>query len=140
MYILMFSSVVTLVSTVLQLTLDYRRDVGGIRKQLEQIRVSYLQSLASSLWVSSKKDVRLQLEGILRLPDMQYLEVFPISMTWRWPLARKKTARSSVMNLTCITRIVATLSTWENCTLSPVSMVFTSGWRIRSWLSWSVRR
>ena len=75
MYILMFSSVVTLVSTVLQLTLDYRRDVGGIRKQLEQIRVSYLQSLASSLWVSSKKDVRLQLEGILRLPDMQYLEV-----------------------------------------------------------------
>ncbi len=74
-YILLFSSVVTLGATVLQLTLDYRRDVGGIRDQLEQIRASYSQSLASSLWVSSKKDVRLQLEGILRLPDMQYLEV-----------------------------------------------------------------
>ena len=75
LYILMFSSVVTLGATVLQLTLDYRRDVSGIQDQLEQIRASYSQSLASSLWVSSKKDVRLQLEGILRLPDMQYLEV-----------------------------------------------------------------
>ena len=74
-YILAFSSVVTLLSTALQLTLDYHRDVSDIEGQLAQIEVSYGNSLASSLWVDSKNDVQLQLEGIFRLPDMQYLEV-----------------------------------------------------------------
>jgi len=73
--ILAFSSMVTLLSTALQLTLEYRRDVNDLQTQLVQIEVSYHQSLASSLWVTSAKDLMLQLEGILRLPDMQYLEV-----------------------------------------------------------------
>ncbi len=74
-YILLFSSIVTLLATALQLTVEYRRDVNGIEMQLDQIRGSYSQSLASSLWVASRQDLQLQLEGILRLPDMQYLEI-----------------------------------------------------------------
>ena len=74
-YILAFSSVVTLLSTALQLSLEYQRDVSDIESQLAQIEVSYSNSLASSMWVDSKNDVQLQLEGIFRLPDMQYLEV-----------------------------------------------------------------
>jgi hypothetical protein len=73
--ILMFSSVVTLVSTTLQLSLEFIRDVDGIERILDQIEKSYAHSLASSLWVTSQKDVQLQLDGILRLPDMQYLEI-----------------------------------------------------------------
>jgi len=74
-YILMFSSVVTLASTVLELTLDYRRDVSGIAARLRQISVSYASSMSSSRWVSSDKDLKIQLDGIMRLPDMQYIEV-----------------------------------------------------------------
>ena len=74
-YILGFSSVVTLLSTALQLTLEYQRDISDIEVRLAQIEVSYAHSLASSLWVDSKNDVQLQLDGIFRLPDMQYLEV-----------------------------------------------------------------
>ena len=74
-YILAFSSVVTLLSTALQLSLEYQRDVFDIETRLAQIRVSYANSLANSLWVDSKNDVQLQLDGIFRLPDMQYLEV-----------------------------------------------------------------
>ena len=74
-YILAFSSVVTLLSTALQLTLEYERDVSDIETRLDQIKVSYSHSLARSLWVDSKNDVQLQLDGMFRLPDMQYLEV-----------------------------------------------------------------
>ncbi|MFA7243048.1 MAG: ATP-binding protein [Sulfuricellaceae bacterium] len=73
--ILMFSSVVTLVSTVLQLTLEFKRDVTIIESVLGQIRKSYSNSLAGSLWVTSQKDVQLQVNGAFRLPDVQYLEV-----------------------------------------------------------------
>ncbi|NRR29120.1 PAS domain-containing protein [Oxalobacteraceae bacterium] len=75
MLILLFSSVVTLVSTALQLGLEYRRDVGEIETQLRQIRASYAESLASSLWITSTRDMELQLQGIMRLPDLQYVEV-----------------------------------------------------------------
>ncbi len=70
-YILTFSSVVTLVSTALQLSLEYQRDVSDIEVRLDQIEQSYGHSLASSLWVDSKNDVQLQLDGIFRLHDMQ---------------------------------------------------------------------
>lgn len=73
--ILLFSSVVTLVSTVLQLGLEYRRDVSDVESQLHQIRSSYADSLASSLWITSTRDLDLQLQGILRLPDLQYIEI-----------------------------------------------------------------
>lgn len=73
--ILAFSSIVTLASTALQLSIEYQRDVSEIKSQLNQIRDGYSQSLASSLWVTSQKDLKLQLDGIIKLPDMQYLEV-----------------------------------------------------------------
>lgn len=73
--ILAFSSIVTLASTALQLSIEYKRDVDDIKSQLDQIRDGYSQSLTSSLWVTSQKDLQLQLDGIIKLPDMQYLEV-----------------------------------------------------------------
>ena len=75
LWILAFSSVVTILSTALQLSIEFKKDVVGIEQLLTQIKSSYSNSLAGSLWVISKKDIQLQLDGILRLPDMQYLEV-----------------------------------------------------------------
>ncbi|HJV00786.1 MAG TPA: PAS domain-containing protein [Burkholderiaceae bacterium] len=73
--ILLFSSIVTLVSTALQLALEYRRDVNDIAAQLDQVHASYADSLASSLWITSTRDLQLQLQGIMRLPDLQYVDV-----------------------------------------------------------------
>ncbi|MGK5091800.1 ATP-binding protein [Deltaproteobacteria bacterium TL4] len=73
--ILLFSSVVTLVGTLLQLGLDYVRDVDLIETRIEQVHSSYLPSLSNGLWVNDIKSLRLQLEGIYQLPDMQYLEI-----------------------------------------------------------------
>ncbi len=73
--IVLFSSAVTLVSTLVQLYFDYRRDVSAIESRLEEIERSYLGSLAASLWHVDVTQIRLQLEGLQRLPDMQALEV-----------------------------------------------------------------
>lgn len=74
-YILLFSSFVTLVATGLQLYLEYSRDVREIDVRLTQIERSYLNSIALSLWIMDYEQLRIQLEGIQALPDMQYLEV-----------------------------------------------------------------
>jgi len=74
-YILLFSSIVTLILTALQLGIEYHKDVSEIDSRMSQIRDGYSQSLSNSLWVTSKKDVKLQLEGIIKLPDIEYIEV-----------------------------------------------------------------
>ncbi len=70
-----FSAIVTVILAAEQLNTEYTDGVSEIHSQLNQIRDSYSDSLARSLWVTSKQDLQLQLEGILRLPNMQYLEI-----------------------------------------------------------------
>jgi signal transduction histidine kinase/ActR/RegA family two-component response regulator len=74
-YILLFSSVITLIGTGLQLYLDFDRDIKSIHTIFKQVESSYLQSIINSLWVSDDELLRIQLEGILRLPDMQLVEI-----------------------------------------------------------------
>jgi len=75
LYILLFSSVITFVGTGLQLYLDYDRDVELIHSSLRQVQSSYLHSITNSLWVTDDELLHIQLEGIMRLPDMQFIEV-----------------------------------------------------------------
>lgn len=75
LYILLFSSVITFMGTGLQLYLDYDHDVKMIHTSFEQVKSSYLDSITNSLWVTDGELLRIQLEGILRLPDMQLIEV-----------------------------------------------------------------
>jgi diguanylate cyclase (GGDEF)-like protein len=75
LYVLLFSSVITLVLTALQLYNDYRYDLSLIDQRLDQIRISNLESLSRNLWTLNDNAVKLQLEGLLKLPDMVYLEI-----------------------------------------------------------------
>lgn len=77
--VLLFSSVVTLLLTSFQLYLDYRHDVNEIDARLGEIERSYLASLGQSLWHLDDRQLALQLEGILRLPDISAVEVREIS-------------------------------------------------------------
>ena len=73
--VLLFSGSITLVLSATQLYIDYRRDVSVIESRLNEISRSYLDSLAEGLWTLDEKQLRLQLEGILRLPDIRAVEV-----------------------------------------------------------------
>ncbi|MBX3453865.1 ATP-binding protein [Ferrovibrio sp.] len=77
--ILLVSSAATLLATGLQLYLDYRSDVAMIQTRLDDIERSSLVSLADGLWRLEQTQLRLQLEGMLRLPDMRALQLDEIS-------------------------------------------------------------
>jgi PAS domain S-box-containing protein len=69
------SSVITLLLTLMQLYLDYRRDVGAINQRMSDIDSGYRQSLGEGLWRLDARQLQLQVEGILRLPDIRYVEL-----------------------------------------------------------------
>ncbi|KRR26443.1 ATPase [Bradyrhizobium lablabi] len=77
--VLLFSSVVTLALTVLQLYLEYEREVGVIESRLDEIGRSYPDSLGESLWNLDQNQLELQLKGILNLPDVQSVEIREIA-------------------------------------------------------------
>ena len=73
--VLLFSSVITLLLTLLQLYLDYRRDVGTIDRRLSEIEASYRRSLGEGLWNLDARQLELQVDGILHLPAIRFVEV-----------------------------------------------------------------
>jgi PAS domain S-box-containing protein len=73
--VLLFSSAITLLLTLLQLYLDYRRDVGTIENRMSAIERSYLPSLGEGLWNLDAQQLELQVDGILHLPAIRFVEV-----------------------------------------------------------------
>jgi PAS domain S-box-containing protein len=73
--VLLFSSIVTLTLTALELYLDYDREVSVIETRLDEIGRSYLGSIGESLWNLDQNQLELQLNGIRRLPDIQVAEI-----------------------------------------------------------------
>ena len=61
--VLLFSSIVTLTLTALQLYLEYDREVGVIETRLDEIGRSYPGSLGESLWNLDQNQLELQLNG-----------------------------------------------------------------------------
>jgi PAS domain S-box-containing protein len=73
--VLLFSSAVTLVLALLQLYVEYRQEVGAINRRLSEIEGSYVQSLGEGLWNLDRRQIELQIEEILRLPAVRFVEV-----------------------------------------------------------------
>ena len=74
-YILLFSSVITLILTVIQLYMDYQYGLDVIARSIHQIKESRLEGITRSLWVSDMDFLKTQLDGLLKLNDMQYVDV-----------------------------------------------------------------
>lgn len=91
-YIILLSSLITLVSSAVQLALDYRRDLAAIESNIKQIQTSHLQSLANSVWVEDEQQITSQLNGLVRYSDMEFLS---ISLNNRplWNAGEKKSTR-----------------------------------------------
>ncbi len=73
--ILLCSSVFTLFGTAFQLYMDYRKDVQSIENAFIQIRDSFLQPLAVSLWNFDREQLKIQSKGMITLPDMQHIQL-----------------------------------------------------------------
>jgi two-component system, sensor histidine kinase PdtaS len=73
--ILLFSSLITLTATGLQLYLDYSYDINSLEQGFDQIETSRRKSIIHSIWVSNQRQLRIQLEGILELPNVQWVAI-----------------------------------------------------------------
>ncbi|MBT4288276.1 MAG: PAS domain S-box protein [Deltaproteobacteria bacterium] len=72
-YVLLFSSFITLLTTGIQLYTNYSKDVQLIEKRLHQIQAGYGQGLAVGAWDLEISQIYKLLNGIIQLPDIQYL-------------------------------------------------------------------
>jgi len=75
LYILLFSSAITIVGTSLQLYLEYTKDKTNIQSTLGLIETTHLQSIVNNLWVNDREQISVQLKEILSLPDIQYIAI-----------------------------------------------------------------
>jgi signal transduction histidine kinase len=73
--IVLFSSMVTVVTTLLQLWADYRADVGQLSAQQTYIATSYSETIEKSVWMLNKELVQSQVDGIARLPGISHVSV-----------------------------------------------------------------
>ncbi len=74
-WILFFSSLITLMLSAVQLYIDYKVELSTINVRLDEIERSYQDSLEASLWNVDFQQLEIQLEGIKRLPDIQIVSI-----------------------------------------------------------------
>lgn len=73
--VLSISVLVTLLTTAGQLWLEYRRERAAIEARIEQLESSVLPAIAHSLWMVDQAQLALQMDGLLRLPDIRGVRV-----------------------------------------------------------------
>jgi diguanylate cyclase (GGDEF)-like protein/PAS domain S-box-containing protein len=74
-WVLIFSLVFTFISSAIQLYSDYRKELTQITARMQTVESSDSSGLARSLWALDQKLLKIQLEGILSLPDIVHLRL-----------------------------------------------------------------
>ena len=82
LYVVLFSSLITLVITAAQLYYDYSREMNNIHESLENIEKVHLKTLSGIVWAVDRKSAKIQLEGILKVPDLEYIEIRENDSIW----------------------------------------------------------
>ena len=75
LYILLFSSIVTLILTAIQLYRDYQYDLSLIDAGFDEIQTTNQQVLEDHIWLLNYQSMNLLLDGMLRHQDIVYLQI-----------------------------------------------------------------
>lgn len=73
--VILFSSLIAICFTLLQLYLDYRQDIRSINVFFAMIKETSLRPLEESVWILDDLQVSLQLEGLTNREDIVYAAV-----------------------------------------------------------------
>ena len=90
--VIVFSLFMTVITTSIQLYMDYQRDLRQIDNYFQLIEESYLKSLSISVWMYDEAQIEIQLEGLIKLPDMAYIRI-DAGRDHRWTAGRLQTGR-----------------------------------------------
>ena len=74
-YILLCSSFFSVCSTLLHLYVSFQDDVAALEQRFDNIERSRLPSIATSLWDFNEPLIKQQIQGIVDLPDIQFVRV-----------------------------------------------------------------
>lgn len=80
--VVLFSSVITIITTAYQLYGSYTRDLSIIENQFQEIKKVHLNSLSRILWVADKNEAVFYLEGILAIRGVKYTKIEEAGQTW----------------------------------------------------------
>ncbi|MED5618196.1 ATP-binding protein [Ideonella sp. BN130291] len=93
-----FSSIITAVITTVDLYTGYRRDLQAISESLRFIETSAVPSLSRSVWQVDGELTQSQLDGLLRLRDIEYAGIEVQGRT-RWAAGTVTSSRQQVVTL-----------------------------------------
>lgn len=82
LYTVMCSSVIALIITTIQLTLDYREGINDIEKNLESVELSFIPSIEQSLWHIDEVLIASQLAGVARLSGIAGVQIETTERTY----------------------------------------------------------
>ena len=74
-FTVLVSSLITLVITSIQLYRDYHSDVEQIDSRFHLIQQIHLKTISESLWTLDEYELKIHLEGIIRMRDIIYMSV-----------------------------------------------------------------
>ncbi len=73
--IMIASSILTLMITMVQLYIDFSKDIRSIESRFTIIRENYLPILKQSLWTVDENQLIVQAQSILKFPDIQFVKI-----------------------------------------------------------------
>ncbi|NQV48678.1 MAG: PAS domain S-box protein [Rhodospirillaceae bacterium] len=73
--LVMFSSLITIVTTGVQLFTEYGRDIDAIQTRFNQVEKGYIKSISENVWESDIERLDLLVAGIIEFPNFIYSEV-----------------------------------------------------------------
>jgi signal transduction histidine kinase len=74
-YVIVTSSIITLVLTVLHATMQFYGELNTAEREVGFVRTSYVPTLTDSLWSFDEKQIEAQLRGIVNLRYVTYAKV-----------------------------------------------------------------
>lgn len=96
--VVLFSTLLTLLTTSIQLYFDYRQSVGAINKNLHEIEVSSLPVIINSVWVVDHDQIQTQLESLVKLQGIEYLAIL-VDDKARWQAGSQKNVSAIEHNI-----------------------------------------
>jgi len=75
LYIVLFSSVVTLILTAIQLWIDYNQGINNLNQRINQIKLTNTASITQSLWTIDNSSIQLHLDGLARIDDVIFVKI-----------------------------------------------------------------
>ncbi len=74
-FIVLFSSVITLLITAFQLYREYQADISLIDNAFDQIAKVHIPSISESMWGSDTEKLKTLIRGLSNLRDLNYVEI-----------------------------------------------------------------